>query len=149
MPLLWLPVALSGATATFTTSTLAIGDHPITGECQRFFIIPQQQRKHDGQSATGQQGKHHHNDHGRHAGSKCRRSELCSDGLGGSGRSGGRNSRGNVTVSDGTNTCVIILPATSCQLASTSPGAKTLTAVYSGSSNYNGSRRCNGFAYRE
>ncbi|MBK6589387.1 MAG: Ig-like domain repeat protein [Acidobacteria bacterium] len=46
---------------------------------------------------------------------------------------------GNITISDGTNTCVAILPATSCQLASTSAGPKTLTAAYSGDTNFNGS----------
>jgi hypothetical protein len=46
---------------------------------------------------------------------------------------------GNVTVSDGTNTCVAILPATSCVLSSTTAGAKTLTATYSGDGNFNGS----------
>ncbi|MFT3746148.1 MAG: MBG domain-containing protein [Pyrinomonadaceae bacterium] len=46
---------------------------------------------------------------------------------------------GNVTVTDGTNTCVFTLPATSCQLASTTAGAKTLTATYSGDANFNGS----------
>ncbi len=43
---------------------------------------------------------------------------------------------GTVTVSDGTNSCTITLPATSCQLPSTSVGAKTLTATYAGDSNY-------------
>ncbi|MFT3745152.1 MAG: Ig-like domain repeat protein [Pyrinomonadaceae bacterium] len=46
---------------------------------------------------------------------------------------------GNVTVSDGTNACVAILPATSCVLPSTSVGAKTLTATLSGDGNFNGS----------
>ncbi|MFT3746473.1 MAG: MBG domain-containing protein [Pyrinomonadaceae bacterium] len=46
---------------------------------------------------------------------------------------------GNVTVTDGTNTCVFTLPATSCQLASTTAGAKSLTATYSGDANFNGS----------
>jgi hypothetical protein len=46
---------------------------------------------------------------------------------------------GSITVTDGTNNCTITLPATSCNLPSTSVGPKTLTATYSGDSNYNGS----------
>jgi large repetitive protein len=47
---------------------------------------------------------------------------------------------GTITVSDGTGgSCVITLPANSCNLTSTTAGAKTLTAIYSGDSNYNGS----------
>ncbi len=46
---------------------------------------------------------------------------------------------GNISVSDGTNLCVIILPATSCVMPSTSVGAATLTATYSGNANFNGS----------
>ena len=46
---------------------------------------------------------------------------------------------GTITVSDGTNNCVITLPATSCNLTSTTTGAKTLTATYAGSANFNGS----------
>ncbi|HQZ97413.1 MAG TPA: DVUA0089 family protein, partial [Pyrinomonadaceae bacterium] len=46
---------------------------------------------------------------------------------------------GNISVSDGTNLCVIILPAASCVMPSTSVGAATLTATYSGNANFNGS----------
>lgn len=46
---------------------------------------------------------------------------------------------GTITVTDGTNSCLITLPATSCNLPSTSVGAKTLTATYSGDTNFNGS----------
>ena len=47
---------------------------------------------------------------------------------------------GTITVSDGTGgTCVITLPAASCVLTSTTAGAKTLTATYSGDANFNGS----------
>ncbi len=47
---------------------------------------------------------------------------------------------GTVTVSDGTGgTCTITLPAASCILTSTTAGAKTLTATYSGDANFNGS----------
>jgi hypothetical protein len=46
---------------------------------------------------------------------------------------------GNVTVSDGTNTCAATVAAGSCQLPSTSVGTKSLTATYSGDSNANGS----------
>ena len=44
---------------------------------------------------------------------------------------------GTITVSDGTNSCTITLPATSCNLPSTSVGAKTLTATYNGDTNFN------------
>ena len=46
---------------------------------------------------------------------------------------------GTVTVSDGTDSCVITLPAPSCNLTSTTTGAKTLTATYAGNANFNGS----------
>ena len=46
---------------------------------------------------------------------------------------------GTITVSDGSQTCIITLPAASCSLISTSAGAKTLTATYSGDANYSGS----------
>jgi large repetitive protein len=47
---------------------------------------------------------------------------------------------GTITVSDGVATCPIILPAPSCNLTSTSPGApKTITATYSGDTNFNAS----------
>jgi len=39
---------------------------------------------------------------------------------------------GTVTVSDGSNSCVITLPATACTLPSTTAGDATLTATYSG-----------------
>src|SRR6185503_4320722 len=45
---------------------------------------------------------------------------------------------GTVTVNDGNGgTCSATLPATSCSLASTSAGPKTLTASYGGDSNFN------------
>ena len=43
---------------------------------------------------------------------------------------------GTVTVSDGSQTCTVTLPATSCNLTSTSPGAKTITATYNGDANF-------------
>src|SRR5205814_9972469 len=46
---------------------------------------------------------------------------------------------GTVTVTDGSANCTGTLPATSCQLASTTAGAKSLTATYNGSTNFNGS----------
>ncbi len=46
---------------------------------------------------------------------------------------------GTITVSDGTNSCTITLPATSCNLTSTTAGAKTLTATYNGDANFTGS----------
>lgn len=49
-------------------------------------------------------------------------------------------STGTIAVSDGTGaTCTITLPATSCNLAPTSAGGKTLTAVYSGAAGFTGS----------
>ncbi len=46
---------------------------------------------------------------------------------------------GTITISDGAATCTITLPATSCNLISTTPGAKTITATYNGDANFNGS----------
>lgn len=53
---------------------------------------------------------------------------------------------GNVTVSDGTDSNICALPATSCSLTSTTLGAKNLTATYSGDADFNGSVSPN-FAY--
>ena len=44
---------------------------------------------------------------------------------------------GNVTVSDGTVSCAAAAVAGGCSLASTSAGAKTLTATYAGDTNFN------------
>lgn len=46
---------------------------------------------------------------------------------------------GNVTVSDGTVSCTGSVSAGQCSLTFTSTGAKSLTAVYAGDANYNGS----------
>ena len=46
---------------------------------------------------------------------------------------------GNVTVSDGTDSCTGTAAAGSCSITFTSPGAKTLTATYAGDANFNGS----------
>ena len=47
---------------------------------------------------------------------------------------------GTITISDGSQTCTITLPAISCSLTSTSPGApKNITATYNGDSNFNAS----------
>ena len=46
---------------------------------------------------------------------------------------------GNVTVSDGTNSCFAAVSAGQCDITFTSPGAKSLTATYAGDTNYNGS----------
>jgi hypothetical protein len=54
---------------------------------------------------------------------------------------------GTITVSDGTNTCTITLPAASCNLPSTSAGAKTLTATYNGDANFNASPASSGVAH--
>ncbi len=44
---------------------------------------------------------------------------------------------GTVTVSDGTASCTITLPATSCSLTPTTAGAKTITASYAGDTHVN------------
>jgi len=44
---------------------------------------------------------------------------------------------GVVTITDGTQSCTATLPSTTCAIAFTSIGAKTLTAQYGGDSNYN------------
>jgi large repetitive protein len=46
---------------------------------------------------------------------------------------------GNITVSDGTVSCTGTVAAGQCSLTFTSAGAKSLTATYSGDSNFNGS----------
>ncbi|MEP6945646.1 MAG: Ig-like domain repeat protein [Acidobacteriota bacterium] len=46
---------------------------------------------------------------------------------------------GTITVSDGTDSCTITLPAVSCMLTSTTKGSKTLTATYGSDANFNGS----------
>jgi hypothetical protein len=46
---------------------------------------------------------------------------------------------GNVTVSDGAQSCSGTVAAGSCSIAFESPGAKTLTATYAGDANFNGS----------
>jgi len=54
---------------------------------------------------------------------------------------------GTITISDGSQTCIINLPATTCMLTSTTAGAKTLTATYSGDASFNGSTSA-GVAHR-
>ncbi len=46
---------------------------------------------------------------------------------------------GNVTVSDGTDSCTADVSAGQCNVTFTSAGAKSLTATYAGDTNYNGS----------
>jgi predicted heme/steroid binding protein len=46
---------------------------------------------------------------------------------------------GNVTVSDGVNSCVASAAAGTCNITFSTPGAKTLTATYVGDANFNGS----------
>jgi hypothetical protein len=46
---------------------------------------------------------------------------------------------GNVTVSDGTDSCTAAVSAGQCDVTFTSAGAKSLTATYAGDGNYNGS----------
>ena len=43
---------------------------------------------------------------------------------------------GNVTVSDGTSSCIGTVAAGSCSLASTTPGTKTLTVAYAGDGHF-------------
>ncbi len=46
---------------------------------------------------------------------------------------------GNVTVSDGVDSCTGTVAAGTCSITLTTPGARTLTATYAGDSNYTGS----------
>ena len=46
---------------------------------------------------------------------------------------------GNVTVSDGTQSCTGTVAAGTCSITFTTPGAKSLTATYAGNTNFNGS----------
>ena len=46
---------------------------------------------------------------------------------------------GNVTVSDGSVSCLGTVAAGGCSLASTTSGSKTLTATYAGERNFTGS----------
>lgn len=46
---------------------------------------------------------------------------------------------GTITVSDGTSTCTVNLPATSCQFQSFTVGVKNLTVRYNGDANFNAS----------
>ena len=43
---------------------------------------------------------------------------------------------GTITVTDGVDDCVATLPATSCVVALTTPGVRTLTATYAGDANF-------------
>ncbi len=47
----------------------------------------------------------------------------------------GTSPTGTITVSDGSATCTITLPATSCNLTSATTGTKTITATYNGDVN--------------
>ena len=46
---------------------------------------------------------------------------------------------GTIGISDGSASCSIVLPATSCSLTPTTVGARTITAIYSGDVNFNAS----------
>ncbi len=46
---------------------------------------------------------------------------------------------GTVTLSDGSQTCTATLPATSCNITSTTPGVKSITAKYNGNTNFSAS----------
>jgi hypothetical protein len=52
---------------------------------------------------------------------------------------GGGTPTGNVTVSDGTESCTATVAAGKCQIAFTHAGSKTLTASYAGDTNYSAS----------
>jgi hypothetical protein len=54
----------------------------------------------------------------------------------GGGEVAGRAMQGSILVSDGSATCQIVPPATSCSLTTTAAGPKTLTANYPGDENY-------------
>ena len=54
-------------------------------------------------------------------------------------QSGSGTPTGNVTVSDGVNSCMGTVAAGQCTLALTTVGARTLTATYAGNTNFNGS----------
>ena len=54
-------------------------------------------------------------------------------------QSGGGTPTGTVTVSDGVNSCMGTVAAGQCTVALTTVGARTLTATYGGSANFNGS----------
>ncbi len=53
--------------------------------------------------------------------------------------SSGSNPSGDVTITDGTNSCVATLPESSCNIIFNSSGTKSLTATYTGDTNFNGS----------
>jgi hypothetical protein len=52
---------------------------------------------------------------------------------------GGGTPTGNVTVSDGVDSCTATVAAGQCMLTLTTTGTRTLTATYAGDTNYNGS----------
>ena len=54
---------------------------------------------------------------------------------------------GNVTVSDGTNSCTASVAAGSCAVTFTSPGSKTLTATYAGDGNFSASPASTGIVH--
>ncbi len=54
-------------------------------------------------------------------------------------QSGSGTPTGNVTVSDGVDSCMATVAAGQCTLAMTTVGARTLTATYAGNANFNGS----------
>ncbi|MFZ5855964.1 MAG: beta strand repeat-containing protein [Chloroflexota bacterium] len=57
--------------------------------------------------------------------------------------SGGSSPSGNVTVSDGTLSCIGTVAAGQCDITFTSAGAKTLTATYAGDATHSGSVSAN------
>ncbi|MCB1629770.1 MAG: Ig-like domain repeat protein, partial [Xanthomonadales bacterium] len=52
---------------------------------------------------------------------------------------GGGTPTGTVTLSSGASSCVVTLPATSCDLSFHTLGARTISASYAGNADYNGS----------
>lgn len=52
---------------------------------------------------------------------------------------GGGSPTGTVTLSSGASSCVVTLPATSCNLSFDALGSRTISASYAGNADYNGS----------
>ena len=92
-----------------------------------------------GALAGGERRLDHDDDHVRHARSFDRRpgrhGQLCR----GPGRAGGGDRHGNVTVTDGVDSCTGTVTAGTCSISLTTLGARTLTASYIATTNFNGS----------
>src|SRR6185436_15679993 len=128
---------MSGGIATFSTSTLAVGNHPIIasyGGDSNFNGGPSSTLNQVVNSATKT------NTTTTITGdtpdpSNVNQAVTVTYSVTGS----GGTPTGNVTVSDGTVSCTGTVAAASCSLTFTTAGAKTLTASYAGDTNFNGS----------